>query len=494
MQGQSANDAEPGESRAMLTALQARFEHYRRLAAQAPPTTTTTTTTTTAAPAPAAAAASAADAQAMLQMTRREIEVLAVYHSELHRLVTEQDAAVDRMHAELGETRLLADRLQQEVEKKVGGAVSPRRQARQQLRAQIADTRQRIDACNSELAFMQRDLDAVRAEHADVRAFVSRQFFPVSRIPVENKVAVPATAAGSGSRNTVASAMLSDASLLAATGDAAAQHPPRGTQQSAQKQTFLHNGREFLVRPTRTAAIRQALVEDRRRGFVPGTNVRSTTHGITQSLRASARSGSRGGSPGSAGHTAGDSPTGSRAVPADASAQRAAEREKAARAAYRASAAKLRGIRSGLAPDQFGHIRFTRRAIDGSARRRAAPATPATIAASFVAGSLARMTGAALHGPAAAPAAQPSSAASSVAGGGFSGRGERGLRAASLDRASAAAASDAPVSIRSPSTLSQERHVRARGDQRVPFRSIALYATSPTQGIARHVDPAAFSG
>ena len=130
-----------------------------------------------------------------------------------------------------------------QVEKKTSGGISPRRRAKQQMRQEIAELRRKIDDANNDLMNFQGELEGVRAEHAEVRQFIARQFFPVARVSGDQK------------------------------------WPPIDKND---KHFPSHIGNQFIVRPTKTAELRDQLIADRRRGFVPGTTIKSTTYGVTE--------------------------------------------------------------------------------------------------------------------------------------------------------------------------------------------------------------------
>jgi hypothetical protein len=265
------------------------------------------------------------DEEKLLQMTRREIEVLAAYHCELQRMIQDQNTKIDMMYTELSDTHDLAERLQVEVQKKSGGGISPRRKAKQQLRQEIIDTRRKIDATHSQLLHLQSELEGVRAEHADVRQFITRQFFPTAKVSPEMK------------------------------------WPPV----LSEKEHPLHMQNTFIVRPTKAVELREQIILDRRRGCVPGTNIKSTTYQIKQSDSAERRSESRREGNNNNTVVAGVSPSG------EAASNNDNNKNDVSWDAYHKSAERVRMLQQlgdhYVPPQLVGHLTFTKKKVDRTA-------------------------------------------------------------------------------------------------------------------------------
>ena len=312
----------------------------------------------------AAAAAAAADDELMLLMTRREIEVLAAYHCELQRMLHDLGARTQAAEAELGDTAALAERLQVEVQRKAGGVggggglaaagggggsggLSPRRLAKQQLRSDIALARRQLEERHRQLVAAQSETEAVRAEHADVRAFIARQFFPVARVSAAQKWPSQAQLGGGGG---------GDASTSSSA--AARERGPA------------------IVHQTKSAAMREALMQDRRRGCVPGTSIRSTTHGLTQTERRTRAEGSMGGSVTSVGGASQDG--GGAGAGGRASATPGSSTFANLRASRADAAARVNAIQIELSPDRVGHLMFVKRRAGSAGSDAASSSSPSS--------------------------------------------------------------------------------------------------------------------
>lgn len=239
-----------GNYRQWLSQLQERFQRYLKLAAD--PTTAAAPPSEQQQPSAASNASNKnISDNALLQMTRREIEVLAAYHCELQRLINDQNLRIEAANTDLQETNDLAERLQLELERRHGAGISPRRQAKNQLRTEIAAMRRHIDELHQSLLGVQGELETARAEHADVRSFISKQFFPVARVAPDQKWKDHNKPSGGGGTS--------------------------ATSEQQKPTSFSHGGKEFVVRATKAAELREALIAERRSGVVPGTTIKSST-------------------------------------------------------------------------------------------------------------------------------------------------------------------------------------------------------------------------